>query len=80
MKRIIALLAVVATGCSTSYIESAGVKAHNTRWFWSSTDFKASLDTNGVMSVELKSSSSDQASLAAVAEGVAKGMVAGAKP
>jgi hypothetical protein len=75
--KLLALLAVVAaTGCSTSWIEGGGIKAHNTRWFWSSTDFTAELPTtNGAsLKVGLKSSNADSQSLGAVAEGVARGL------
>ena len=54
-----------------------GTRASNTRLLWASTDFTAELPgTNGTLKIGLKSSNAQTEAIAAVAEGVAKGLAA----
>jgi hypothetical protein len=77
IKTQLLVLAVIAmTGCSSSYIRGPGFTASNHRLLWMTTDFTASMPmTNGqVFSITLKSSNAQSDAIAAVAEGVARGL------
>lgn len=79
IKLILAALAGLAVaGCSTSTIEMAGMRAHNTRWVWDTRQFQAKLsDTNGTqLELSLATSSAQAEAIEAAAAGVARGLAA----
>lgn len=85
MKRIIALLAVVAaTGCThLNYTSPTGEQFSRTALGLnvSMGSLDVLTDTNGIRSVSLRGYMSDStATAAAIAEGVAKGVTTGMKP
>lgn len=78
MKRIIALIAIaLCAGCSTTSFQRGDIKFTNTRTFWTTSDLTASLPMEGgLMTIGLKSSSTDSAAILAMAQGFAMGMAA----
>jgi len=74
------LLIVTSGGCSYSTITHGTANATNIRWFWDTTGFEFDAKTtNGNVKIKLQKSNPDAESLKALAEGVAKGAVEGAK-
>lgn len=80
-------LAALCTGCvstvgSRTLPDGSVLQLRSTRWFWASEGIDVSThDTNGfVFNLRVSKSNASAEALGAVAEGIAKGMVKGAKP
>lgn len=76
-------LALLITGCNTTTFKQTAkdgttVTIANSRWLWTTESYSVKFDTNGA-SLTANKSSTDSAAIAAVAEGLVKGMTA-AKP
>jgi len=82
MKTKIALAAALLAlaGCSTSTVQYGNLRVHNTRWLWSSAGVEGSVvSSNLSLTVKLQQSSAQSEAIAAVAEGVARGLVTAPK-
>lgn len=76
---LLLLLAFIGSGMSCSHLKRGDASAANFRLFWVSEGFEFEAQTNGATHIRLQRSNPDAESLKAIAEGVAKGAVQGAK-
>lgn len=79
---IIATAIMAAGCCATKYSVSSPdgksqVKVSNYRFFWTTDSYAVNFNTNGTASIAVNKSATDSTALAAVAQGVVQGMVAG---
>lgn len=85
MKQFLPLLLLALCGCvqvSGTRKANGDLSINTHRFFWQSEGISFTLkDTNGLaVTLSVQKSSVDSTALSAVAEGVVKGMAAGAKP
>lgn len=66
--------AFLLSGCSTSYVRKGDLKAFNSRFIWNTEGFHASINTNGVGSIDIQKSNPDAQTAEAIARGVATGL------
>lgn len=83
MKTLILIPLLALTGCCYTQFnatrpDGSKVGITNIRWIWTTDGYSANLSTNG-LSLTATKSSADAATAGAIAEGVATGMVKGAK-
>lgn len=81
---MLAIIAMSLVGCSsinyTHHNPDGSTDAiTSNRFFWASEGITASVSTNGA-SLVVSKSNTDNAAIAAAAEGIVKGMVASSKP
>lgn len=84
MKTLLLVLPLVVAGCNTTTFEQKHedgtyTKITNTRSVWSTDSYTCTLNTNGVASLTANKSSVDSNAIAAVAQGVAQGVMAAPK-
>ena len=89
MKKVAVLVSLVVatsmlTGCNTIEFQKTSANGdsltvRNQRMFWSTDSYEATLGTNSA-TLKASKSSVDSVAIGAVAEGVARGLAAGANP